>query len=192
MDGGAAEASVPHPPAPDAHGLPRTLKAIAAAQVWGAATGTWYVVQLLLSSPSQSSLIYIILLLVLVFYTGSGISALYLLRGRRWAFEALAAAQIPQLIRLQSPSFVYTLISGVYGLVYAGPGGAGVNFGILSTFSIRWGDLNLPTTFGFNVVAAVTLWYLAVIYPARAAAARRFPLRPTDEPEHRGEGPPLA
>jgi len=63
----------------------------------------------------------------------------------------------------------------------------GIDVGITSTVSIRWGDLGLSTAMGVNVVAAATLWYLAVVYPSRGSEGRRFPTRAADQLGPRGD-----
>ncbi len=158
--------------------LPTLIKIIAISQVWGAATGTWPVIQGLAEwGPSTPVATPLVLLGLLLFYTFLGATALFVLRGRESALFYLAAAQLPQLVQLETPDVVYRVLAGAFVLLHAGSGGLGIEFGLISTASIRWGDLPASTRMGVNVLAAATLWYLAVVYPSKASEGRRFPLR---------------
>jgi len=165
--------------------LPWLIKIIAVSQVWGAATGTWLVLhQLALWGPDTPIAVPITLVGLLLFYTLLGVAALFVLRNRAAAIYWLGVAQLPQLVLLQTPDFLYRVLPGAYLVVRAGGGQLGFDVGITSTATIRWGDLGLSIGMGVNVVAAATLWYLAVTYPSITFEARRFPLRPTDQLGH--------
>ena len=168
--------------------LPPLIRIIAITQVWGAATGTWPVVrQLAQWGPDTPIATALLLSGLLLFYTFLGTSALFVLRNRDSAIFWLAAAQLPQLILLQIPDFLYRVLPGAYLVLRAGGSGLGIDVGITSTVSIRWGDLGLSTAMGVNVVAAATLWYLAVVYPSRGSEGRRFPTRAADQLGPRGD-----
>ena len=160
-------------------GMPRLVKLAAASQVWGSAVGTWAVVQALTSS--DSGVVWgALLALVLVYYTLAGVSALFVLRGRRGAVPYLALAQLPQLIILQTAHFQYQLLSGLYVIAKIGAF-TGVEFGIMSSIALRWRTTAAGWVLGINVLAAALLWYLRSPAAQRAAEARRFPLRALDQ-----------
>ena len=160
-------------------GMPRLVKLAAASQVWGSAVGTWAVVRELTSSDG-GTVWGVLLALALVYYTLAGVSALFVLRGRRRAMPYLALAQLPQLIVLQTAHFKYQLLSGLYVIAKIGAF-TGAEFGIMSSFAFRWGTTAGDWELGVNVVAAAVLWYLLSPAAQRAAEASRFPLRALDQ-----------
>ena len=165
--------------------LPPLIKIIAITQVWGAATGTWFIVpQLAEWGPGTRLVVALLLIALLCFYTLLGITALWVLRNRKAAIFWLAAAQLPQLILVQTPDFLYKVLAGAFVVLHAGGGGLGVEFGVTSSAAIRWGDLGLSTGFGLNILAAATLWYLAVVDPWVQYERSRFPLRAEDQLGH--------
>ncbi len=181
MSAAPAPESQPHAPSSRLV-LPRLIKIIAITQVWGAATGTWSLVQQLAQwGPKTPIAVPILLVGLLLFYTLLGATALFVLRNRQPAIYWLGVAQLPQLVLLQTPDFLYRVLSGAYFVVRAGGGGLGFDVGVTSIASIRWGDLGLSTGMGVNVVAAATLWYLAVTYPSLESEARQYPMRAHDQ-----------
>jgi hypothetical protein len=168
-------------------GLPRLIKIIAITQVWGAATGTWFIVpQLAEWGPGTRLVVPLLLIGLLCFYTLLGVTALLVLRNRKAAIFWLAAAQLPQLILVQTPDFLYRVLAGAFVVLRAGGGGLGIDVGVTSTATIRWGDLGLSTGFGLNILAAATLWYLAVVDPWAEYERRRFPMGGEDQVGHPG------
>ncbi len=168
-------------------GLPRLIKIIAITQVWGAASGTWSIVpQLAEWGPGTRLVVPLLLIALLCFYTLLGVTALLVLRNRKGAIFWLATAQLPQLILVQTPDFLYRVLAGAFVVLRAGGGELGIDVGVTSTATIRWDDLGLSTVFGLNILAAATLWYLAVVDPWAENERRRFPLRAEDQVGHPG------
>jgi len=163
--------------------LPTGFKIVAVSQVWGAAMGTWAVLQFFMSKVGKNASLptTVLLLLFLAFYTISGAGALLMLRGRDAGIRWVRLAQIPQFVHLQAPDFIYTLLSGVYVLVYATTGGAGVNFGVISTFTLRSEKVGVAAGIGINVVALAIFLYLSKKDPFRTAERRRYPARAEDQ-----------
>jgi hypothetical protein len=147
--------------------------------MWGAAVGTWSVAQALASSSDGTAAVGAMLTLVLIYYTLAGVSALFVLRGRQRAVPYLAAAQLPQIIVLQTAHFQYHLLSGLYLLVTGGSW-VGVQAGVMSTFVIQ-SRVAGSWIVGVNVVATAVLWYLLSPAARRAVEARQFPLRALDQ-----------
>jgi len=163
------------------------MKIIAVTQVWGAATGTWLIVpQLAEWGPGTRLVVPLLLIALPCFYTLLGVTALLVLRNRKAAIFWLAAAQLPQLILIQTPDFLYRVLAGAFVVLRAGGGELGFDVGVTSEATIRWGDLGLSTGFGLNILAAGTLWYLAVVDPWAEYERGRFPMRAEDQLGHSG------
>src|SRR6266404_88559 len=146
----AVPAPGPEPASPSSRPvLPRLIRIVAITQVWGAATGTWPVIQQLAQwGPSTPIATPLVLLGLLFFFTFLGTTALLVLRHRESAIFWLAAAQLPQLILIQIPDFLYRVVAGAYLVCRVGGGGLGIEVGVTSTTSIRWGELGLSTAMG--------------------------------------------
>jgi len=97
-----------NPSSPSIPGIPRTVKLVAASQVWGGSSGAWVTAQALISSPNGGALRGVLLAGALLYYSLLGGSAVFVLRGRRRALRFLAWAQLPQLIVLQTAHFKYS------------------------------------------------------------------------------------
>ena len=141
-------------------------KLIAYSLIWGAATGTWALVQSLLSGDIlQRSVVTLApLIIILGYYTVCGVAGVLLVRGSRRARVPVVLALIPQLLQLQGPGILYQLACGVYATIFVVRPGTvvefGLDFGFTSTFSMQLGDVAPPLGIAVNIVAAAMLWYV--------------------------------
>jgi len=155
--------------------LPLGLKVVAWGQVWGAATGTWAVVQAVTSAGEGrfTWTFAAVVVALTAFYTTSGVAALFVLRQRAWAIDLLAAMQLPLLVQVRTGSFAVSILSGVFWVLEFRTNGFGTYAGALSRFTLSWGALEPPYGIMLNLVAAGTLWYLVVVHPRQAERARK-------------------
>jgi hypothetical protein len=139
---------------------------IAYSLIWGAATGTWALVQSLFGEDilQQSVVTLAFIVFFLGYYTVCGVAGVLLVRGSRRATVPVVLALIPQLLQLQGPGILYQLACGVYATIFVVRPGTtvefGLDFGFTSSLSIQLGDVGPPLGIAVNVVAAAMLWYV--------------------------------
>ncbi len=101
-----------------------------------------------------------LLVTLLAYYTLCGCAGVAMLHSWPAGVKLTLAAQIPQILQVQTDTFVLAIISGLSAVVYAAGGEFGVAVGFGSKFSILFGDVAGSTGFAVNLVAAAIVLYM--------------------------------